>query len=139
MTEITESREFIHKTEQGFRDGSLLEWGITMRDNHRIIGTCAFDSLDKPNKRAEIGFALYPDYWGRGLMKEFLPVFIMFGFRQIGLHRTEADVDPRNKASLHLLKSLGFKQEGYLRERYHMNGEIQDAVLLGILRSDFEE
>jgi RimJ/RimL family protein N-acetyltransferase len=47
-------------------------------------------------------------------------------------------VDPRNTASIKLLEKLGFKKEGHLRERYHINGEIQDALFYGLLKKEFE-
>ena len=62
---------------------------------------------------------------------------MQFAFEELGLHRVEADVDPRNARSLRLLERLGFQQEGLLRERYHVSGEIQDAALLGLLRTDW--
>ncbi|MGZ5443472.1 MAG: GNAT family N-acetyltransferase [Thermoanaerobaculia bacterium] len=59
-----------------------------------------------------------------------------FAFQTLGLHRLEADVDPRNTASIRCLERLGFRREGYARERYHLGGEVQDAVLYGLLRKD---
>jgi RimJ/RimL family protein N-acetyltransferase len=58
-------------------------------------------------------------------------------FGELNLHRLEADVDPRNLASIRLLERLGFQREGYLRERHHMNGEVQDAVLYGLLHHEW--
>lgn len=49
-----------------------------------------------------------------------------------------ADADPRNERCLRLLENLNFKREGLLRERYHVNGELQDAVVLGLLRSEWQ-
>lgn len=71
-------------------------------------------------------------------MKEALPALIGFAFDTLDLHRLEADVDPRNLRSIRLLEGTGFRREGYLRERYHLNGEIQDALLYGLLRPEFE-
>ena len=62
---------------------------------------------------------------------------IGFAFSRLGLRRLEADVDPRNVASLRLLERFGFKREGLLRERYCMNAELQDAVLLALLRREW--
>ena len=50
----------------------------------------------------------------------------------------EADVDPRNSASIRTVERLGFEREGYLRERWQVNGEIQDALFFGLLRPDWE-
>jgi RimJ/RimL family protein N-acetyltransferase len=58
-------------------------------------------------------------------------------FGTLGLHRVEADVDPRNDASLRLVERLGFRREGHLRERYFVAGEIQDSVIYGLLAPDW--
>ena len=55
-----------------------------------------------------------------------------------GLDENEADVDPRNAASIRTLERLGFQREGYLRERWQVNGEIQDALFYALLRPDWE-
>jgi [ribosomal protein S5]-alanine N-acetyltransferase len=54
----------------------------------------------------------------------------------LGLHRVEADIDPRNRASLRLVEALGFRHEGTLRARYHVGGEIQDSAIYGLLADD---
>jgi RimJ/RimL family protein N-acetyltransferase len=38
---------------------------------------------------------------------------------------------------MRLLERLGFQREGLLRERYQVNGELQDSAILGLLRSDW--
>lgn len=68
-----------------------------------------------------------------------LSVFIPFGFNKLRLHRIEADVDPHNLASISLLEYFGFKREGYLRERYYMNDEFQDAIFYALLKSEFDK
>jgi RimJ/RimL family protein N-acetyltransferase len=32
---------------------------------------------------------------------------------------------------------LGFVREGYLRERWHVGGEVQDALFFGLLKQDW--
>lgn len=132
-----EAKEFIKKTIDGASGGSLLEWGVTEKESKSLIGVCAYAGWNKEHHRAEIGFALHKDQWGKKYISELLPVFITYGFEKLGLHRTEADVDPRNTASIRLLEKFGFQKEGRLRERYHINGEIQDALFYGLLKKEF--
>jgi RimJ/RimL family protein N-acetyltransferase len=54
------------------------------------------------------------------------------------MRRIEADVDPRNENSLRILGRLGFKQEGLLRERWNVGGEIQDSAILGLLAREWK-
>ena len=60
-----------------------------------------------------------------------------FAFEELGLRRIEADVDPRNEASIRLLERLGFQREGYLRERWLVDQEINDTVFYGLLRREW--
>ena len=115
-------------------EGTLYEWGVALSATDEVIGTCTLASIDRRHRRAEIGFALAAGAWGHGYAKEAVARLIDHAFGALDLHRLEADVDPRNTASLRLLERLGFVREGYLRERYHVNGEVQDSVLLGLLR-----
>jgi RimJ/RimL family protein N-acetyltransferase len=116
----------------------LLQWGVSTQDEDRVVGTCTLAHLDLGQGRAEVGFALHPAHWGRGLMRAALRTLIGHAFATLGLRRLEADVDPRKLRSLHALEALGFRREGLLRERWLVEGEIQDSVLLGLLRSEWQ-
>ena len=41
------------------------------------------------------------------------------------------------QTTLRLLERLGFRREGYLRERWIVGAEINDTVFLGLLESDW--
>ena len=86
-----------------------------------------------------MGYALGRAHWGNGYIWEALNALLAYAFEELGMHRIEADVDPRNAASIRTLERLGFVREGYLRERWHVGGEIQDALFYGLLRSDWEK
>lgn len=130
-----ETERFLASIHEGYRTGSLYQWGIERAG--RLIGTCTLGGIDWENRRAEIGFVLGRSAWGQGLMAGALPPLIDHAFGDLGLHRIEADVDPRNGASLRLLEKIGFRREGHLRERYFKDGEIQDSIMLGLLRQEY--
>jgi ribosomal-protein-alanine N-acetyltransferase len=130
-----DSERFLAVIHEGFRSSSLFQWGIEHAG--RVIGTCTLGGLDWVNRRAEIGFSLRRASWGQGLMSGALALLIDHAFNDLGLHRIEADVDPRNSASLRILDRLGFQREGYLRERYLKDGEAQDSVIFGLLRNGY--
>jgi len=123
---------------QYFESGSLYQWGIASIENDSVIGTCTLAGIDRTHLRCEIGFALHPDHWGRGLAEEAVTLAVGWAIRELGMNRIEADIDPRNDASIRLVEKLGFRREGLLRERYHVNGEVQDSVIYGLLRREFD-
>jgi ribosomal-protein-alanine N-acetyltransferase len=138
LSDLAGAEALLTDIREGFTRRTLLQWGIARRDDDRVVGTCTLAGLTPAHRRAELGFALGRRHWGQGYIAEALPALVTFAFEQLGLHRLEADVDPRNRASVRALERLGFRREGYLRERYHMHGEIQDAILYGLLRPDWD-
>ena len=122
---------------EGNESEKMFKWGIALRDSNMLIGTTTLFNLNLDNGRAEIGYALARAYWGKGYMNEALNALVSHTFEVMGLRRLEADVDPRNAASIRTLERLGFQREGFLRERWHVNGEIQDALFYGLLRREW--
>ncbi|KUJ82837.1 N-acetyltransferase [Microbulbifer flavimaris] len=126
---------FLLSIQQGFLTGKLYQWGVEYQG--LLIGTCTLAQIDRDNRRAEIGFALARRFQGRGLMLQALRLLLDFAFLQMQLHRIEADVDPRNQASLKLLEKLGFLREGVLRDRWLEPDGFQDSVMLALLQRDW--
>jgi RimJ/RimL family protein N-acetyltransferase len=127
----------LEQIQDHFHRRDLFQWGVTLHDDDRVIGTCTLCRLDLISKRAEVGFALGRVYWGHGYMSEALEALFGLAFDELQLRRIEADVDPRNGASIRLLERLGFQREGHLRERWLVNGEVQDALFYGLLRREW--
>ena len=71
-------------------------------------------------------------------MHEALQALLGFAFTDLDLHRLEADIDPRNGASAAALVRLGFREEGLLRERWIVAGEVSDSQLYGLLRREWQ-
>lgn len=122
----------------GNRNNSMFKWGLALRESNRIIGTATLFNLSLSNGRAELGYAMGSAHWGKGYMNEALRAFVSHAFEGLDLRRLEADVDPRNAASIRTLERLGFQREGFLRERWHVAGEIQDALFYGLLRREWD-
>jgi len=130
--------KLINEIHEGIKRDDMLKWGIALRSSDKLIGSVTLFRIDFTHRRAEIGYAQGRAYWGQGYMQEALKAVLNHAFEILNLHRIEADVDPRNAASVRTLERLGFQREGYLRERWQVNGEIQDAFYYGLLRSDWE-
>jgi RimJ/RimL family protein N-acetyltransferase len=139
LPDLVAAEALLTEIHEAFARRTLLQWGIARPADDRVVGTCTLAGLTPEHRRAELGFALERRQWGRGYMAEALPAVVGFAFDQLGLHRLEADVDPQNHPSIRALQRLGFRREGYLRERYHLGGEIQDAILYGLLRPEWDE
>jgi RimJ/RimL family protein N-acetyltransferase len=137
LRDLAAAATFIEEIGTLFRARRLFQWGICSRETDEVFGTCTLFHVDPSHRRGEVGFALRRDRWGLGLATEAVRVLIGFSFDTLGLHRLEADVDPKNERSLRLLERQSFRREGYLRERWHLPGGVHDSVLLGLLRREW--
>lgn len=117
---------------------TVWKWGLALRDTNTLIGTVTLFNLSISNGRAEIGYAMGSAHWGKGYMNEALKALIVHAFDVRNFRRLEADVDPRNTASIRTLERLGFQREGFLRERWHVGGELQDAFFYGLLKREWQ-
>ncbi len=137
LRDLSEAQALLTEIVEGFRTRTLSQWGIALRDGNQVIGTCTLTSFSLEHRRAEIGFAIGQRYWGQGYAGEALPALLTHAFGNLDLRRLEADVDPRNTRSIRTLERLGFRREGVQRQRYLVNGEVQDAMMYGLLRSEW--
>ncbi len=121
----------------GMARGEYLRLALERRDDGSLVGNACLFSFNLASRRAELGYGLARAAWGQGLAAEALTALLDYAFGPLGLHRVEADTDPRNTASMHLLQRLGFVNEGLLRERWIVGDEISDTALHGLLRVDW--
>ena len=138
FAERADAVNYLADINENFQKKTLFQWGIALNSDNKIIGTSTIFSVDERNRRAEIGYALNREFWGKGYITEALNSLFRFAFEELKLHRIEADVDPRNNASIKILEKFGFQKEGYLRERWIVQGEMQDAFFYGLLKSDLK-
>lgn len=117
--------------------GEHLRLALIRSQDDALVGTVSLFAFHEASRRAEIGYALAREAWGQGLMAEALDALVAWAFDALQLHRIEADIDPRNTASAKSLARLGFVHEGHLRERWIVSGEVSDAALYGLLRSEW--
>jgi RimJ/RimL family protein N-acetyltransferase len=136
LPDLAAAAALLADIQREFRASTLFQWGVEEAGGP-LVGTCTLACLDPANRRAELGFALGRAFWGRGYMAAALPAVLAFAFDRLGLHRLYADTDPRNDPAMRALERLGFLREGVLREHYLVQGEPQDAILYGLLRSEW--
>ena len=92
--------------------------------------------LEMEHERAELGYWIGRPYWGRGYATEASHALLRWGFATLGLHRIHASHFPRNPASGRVLRKLGMRHEGRLREHVVKWGDHLDLERYGVLRPE---
>lgn len=123
----------LYNNKEGFR------WAIVTKKDNNVIGTCGYNNWIKKSSRGEIGYELGKEYWGKGYASEAVKEIIKYGFKNMNLNRIEAFTVPEATSSINLLKKLGFKQEGTLRQYGYWNMRYWDENIYSLLKRDWKQ
>jgi ribosomal-protein-alanine N-acetyltransferase len=137
-TDMDQAHANIEQSLENYSSGKGLRLAIELRATGEMIGNFSFYALSESNRRCDIGYALNRAHWGQGYLGEAMTEALNYAFTTLDLNRIEADIDPRNEASAKLLERKSFVKEGYMRERWIVNGELCDTVFYGLLRREWE-
>lgn len=115
---------------------STYRWAIVWKENSEVIGCIDVVKNDEKLLRAELGWVLGDDYWGKGIMPEAAKAVIKHLF-EVGYVRIEAIHDARNLKSGRVMEKIGMKHEGLLR-KYNPDrtGELQDCDIWAIIKDE---
>ena len=104
----------------------------------RVIGLVSLnvDPEDRERK-AELGYDIARNVWGRGLAAEAASAVCDWGFREYALAKIFAGADARNKRSLRVMEKLGMTREAVHRSDEVKDGERVDSALYSVLRSEW--
>lgn len=139
MKDIAEANAFIQKVIKDANENKTIEWAITLKTEDKFIGKLGFWRIMTQHRRAEIGYNLIPEYFGKGLMSEAVSAVLEYGFQKMNLHSVEANLDPTNQKSAQLLIRNGFVKEGLFRESYHYDGVFMDTASYGLLKVEWSK
>lgn len=112
----------------GINEGKSINWAISNIENpSEIYGIMGYVNFYPELNKAEIGYMLHPDYWGKGYVPEAIMAIEKFGFEQINLQSIEAKIDPRNENSRKILQRNNYQFDKLILKEMIFNDEELDA------------
>jgi len=108
-TSLDEALKFINKINAGILNNESIYWAVSFKDKKKLIGTICLWNISDDCSKADIGFELFPEYQGKGIMQEAAKAVIEYGFNIMGLKRIEGEVAPGNTKSINLMRKFNFK------------------------------
>jgi RimJ/RimL family protein N-acetyltransferase len=110
---------------------------IRLRQGGDLIGDIGIHMPADAAASIEFGISMAPDRQRQGYAGEVLQALFTWVFGTLGRHRIHASVDPRNLASMAMLRSLGMRQEAHFRESLWFHGEWVDDVVFAMLAQEW--
>ena len=114
-----------------------LRLSIRQRSDGRLIGGIGLHP-EMPHRHAELGYWIGVPYWGNGYATEAAKAVVRYGFEQIKLNRIFAHHFKHNPASGKVLRNIGMKYEGCMRQHVLKWGQFVDLELYSILHEEID-
>jgi ribosomal-protein-alanine N-acetyltransferase len=126
--------ELIAMFDDKIENGIGINWGIYFLDQpEKLLGIIGHYRIKPEHYRAEVGYMLFPDHKGKGIVSEALKKVVEYGFNEMKLHSIEAILDPENKGSEKVLLKNGFVKEAHLIENEYYEGRFLNTMIYSIL------
>lgn len=84
----------------------------------------------------EIGYSFSKEFSGKGYATEAVSGLVKKLFAEFNVHRIQANLDARNKASQKLCERVGMRKEAHFIRDFWNKGEWTDSIVYGMLFSD---
>ncbi|MEZ5380311.1 MAG: GNAT family protein [Microthrixaceae bacterium] len=116
--------------------GTGYGFGLFCQDG--FVGEVNLSNIRRgPSQAALLGYWVDHGFAGRGLVPEGVVLALRFSFEELGLHRVEAGVIPRNDASMRVMTKLGLTPEGISRDMLEINGTWEDHQRFAMVAGDW--
>ncbi|AWP27327.1 MULTISPECIES: GNAT family N-acetyltransferase [unclassified Paenibacillus] len=134
---IGKQTELLAAERRSIADGTLFK--VWLHQDDKIIGSVAVSNIVRGVfQSGHVGYKLAQSHTGKGYMTEALSAVVSHCFDTLEMHRLEANIMPRNAASLNVVRRLGFYEEGMAIKYLKINGVWEDHLHMVIRNERLE-
>jgi ribosomal-protein-alanine N-acetyltransferase len=119
--------------------GPWYQYIVERKSDGALIGDLGA-GFDVPGERqVELGYRIRPLFHRQGYAREAVAALIDHLIAHHGIHRFVGVAAAANAASISVLRSLGFRQEGHFRQSFLCHGEWIDDAYFALLASEWRK
>lgn len=133
---VEEDCAFIQNVLEGYRQHREFIWGITMRAEGGVIGTCRLFNLRLEEQSCEVSYMIHPAHQGQGIASEAVGRLIRYAFEDLDVQKVFARCAAENIGSERVMQKCGMTKEETLFHCIKMKGTLWDFVLYSIQRNE---
>jgi len=132
--------DFVRQAIEGQEQGHMLPFATIERASGRLVCSTRFGSIDRDNKRVEIGWTWIAPEWHRsGINREAKYLMLRHAFDTLGCLRVEWKTNAHNTRSRKAILALGATEEGTLRKHMISKGKRRDSVYFSLIDDEWPE
>lgn len=112
---------------------------IVDKETGRAVGTTGLYLINWPCRRAQFRILIgEPDVFDKGIGTSATRLIVRYGFERLNLETIYLGANEENKRAIRAYEKAGFIHDGVHRNFIYNNGRYYNAVMMSILRSDYE-
>lgn len=124
--------------EKASKDNKNKLFNIVELNNNKLIGTIGLENINSAQRSAELGiFIGDSEFRGSGYGTEAIKLLLEYGFKYLNLHSIRLSLISINERAHKCYLKCGFKDVGYNRDRFFVNGKYYDMLHMDILENEF--
>lgn len=104
-----------------------FEFAVCLKHENLLIGGCGIRRESELSRVANMGYAINPDFQGKGYATEATKALIRFGLKELSLATVYATCDTRNVASYKVMERVGMTKVGTLLKHKEVKGHVRDS------------
>lgn len=127
-------RLYVESLERENREAFL----VVLEGTGELVGVLNVSEIVRGGfQSAYLGYYAFSSFAGQGLMRRGLQKAIDYCFGELRLHRLEANIQPDNERSISLVRSLGFRLEGFSPRYLKICGRWRDHERWAVLADEW--
>src|SRR5690554_6346506 len=132
------AEEWIETHAENFDEDRILTLAITQKEEKYLIGAISI-GFNNNYDRGELAYWVGKKYWSNGYCTEAALGIMEYGFKKMNLNRIYACHLGKNPASGKVMKKIGMKYEGVLRQHVKKWDEYEDLLYYGLLKEEYNQ
>lgn len=139
-TEIAFPQSISELEEEKERSSNSFYFRLRTIEDETLIGFVVIHSIEWNNRVGSLAIGIGdPNFQNKGFGSEALQLVLRYAFHELNLHRVGLDVIGYNGRAIRAYEKAGFIVEGKIRSAIYRDGHYYDRIMMGILRSEWEE
>ena len=121
------------------RQATHASFLVVLAETDELVGVINVSNIVRGLfQSAYLGYYGFVPHTGKGLMREGLGQVVTRAFGDLRLHRLEANIQPGNQRSIDLVRSLGFRLEGFSPRYLKVCGRWRDHERWALLTEEWK-
>ncbi|WP_026688924.1 GNAT family N-acetyltransferase [Alteribacter aurantiacus] len=126
---------WIDTHQNNFKLDKSYEYAVTLKKDGDLVGAIALTN-NQAFHHGELAYWIGEEYWGQGYATEAAQGIVDFAFREKEYHKVFARCFQSNPGSEKVLKKVGMKKEGVLKDHVFKEGQYESLIYYGLVKGE---